>query len=118
MVVSEMDMLLTLPQRHAQLLNAGLPNQDGLNQVYAFPRSTPRLEAHLYWHKSVENDPANRWLREEIVKALVPARLGTEVLRSAGRERQVGKGLVRDKALDLDDRLDCLGLPSWVLECE
>jgi hypothetical protein len=27
----------------------------------------------LYWHESVENDPANRWLREEIEKILVSA---------------------------------------------
>jgi hypothetical protein len=29
-------------------------------------------EAHLYWHESVENGPANRWLREEIEKVLNP----------------------------------------------
>lgn len=67
-VVSETDMLLTLPERHAQLLNPGL-----LNQVHLFPLHTPRLETHLYWHESVENDPANRWLREEIEKILASA---------------------------------------------
>jgi DNA-binding transcriptional LysR family regulator len=90
MVVSETDMLLTLPERHAQLLNIGLPNQEGINRVYEFPLPTPRLEAHLYWHESVENDPANRWLREEIVKALIPARraggtLPQRPVRTAGR---------------------------------
>jgi DNA-binding transcriptional LysR family regulator len=65
MVVSKTDMLLTLPERHALLLNAGFRNQ-----VHPFPLSEPRLEAHLYWHESVENDPANRWLREEIEKVL------------------------------------------------
>ena len=67
MVVSQTDMLLTLPERHAQLLNKVL-----VNQVYPFPLPAPRLEAHLYWHESVENDPANRWLREEIEKVLAP----------------------------------------------
>jgi DNA-binding transcriptional LysR family regulator len=67
MVVSMTDMLLTLAERHAQLLNPGL-----MNQVHPFPLQAPRLEAHLYWHESVENDPANRWLREEIEKALAP----------------------------------------------
>lgn len=67
MVVSQTDMLLTLPERHAQLLNKVL-----VNQVYPFPLPGPRLEAHLYWHESVENDPANRWLREEIEKVLAP----------------------------------------------
>jgi DNA-binding transcriptional LysR family regulator len=70
MVVSRTDMLLTLPQRHAQLLNASLLNQGVTTQVYPFPLQTPRLEAHLYWHESVENDPANRWLREEIEKIM------------------------------------------------
>jgi DNA-binding transcriptional LysR family regulator len=65
MVVSKTDMLLTLPERHAQLLNRG-----GSNRVYPFPLAVPRLEAHLYWHESVENDPANRWLREEIERVL------------------------------------------------
>ena len=65
MVVSMTDMLLTLPERHAQLLNNGL-----VNQMHPFPLQAPRLEAHLYWHESVENDPANRWLREEIQKVL------------------------------------------------
>jgi len=68
MVVSKTDMLLTLPERHAQLLNPGL-----MNQMHLFPLHAPRLEAHLYWHESVENDPANRWLREEIEKILASA---------------------------------------------
>ncbi len=67
MVVSMTDMLLTLPERHAQLLNTG-----SVNQLHPFPLEAPRLEAHLYWHESVENDPANRWLRQEIEKVLAP----------------------------------------------
>jgi DNA-binding transcriptional LysR family regulator len=65
MVVSQTDMLLTLPERHARLLNVG-----SMNQVFPFPLLVPRLEAHLYWHESVENDPANRWLREQIENVL------------------------------------------------
>ena len=80
MVVSETDMLLTLPERHAQLLNTGL-----LNRVYPFPLPAPRLEAHLYWHESVENDPANRWLREEIEKVLAKEPRTPAALRKAGR---------------------------------
>jgi len=72
-VVSETDMLLTLPERNAQLLNPCLANPDLMNRVYPFPLSAPRLEAHLYWHESVENDPANLWLREEIEKIMAPA---------------------------------------------
>jgi DNA-binding transcriptional LysR family regulator len=67
MVVRKTDMLLTLPERHAQLLGVAFDNQ-----VHPFPLDEPRLEAHLYWHESVENDPANRWLREEIQSILAP----------------------------------------------
>jgi len=72
MVVSETDMLLTLPERHALILSTGFANPGWMNRVYPFPLPAPRLEAHLYWHESVENDPANRWLREEIEKVLAP----------------------------------------------
>ncbi len=83
MVVSETDMLLTLPERHAQLLNASV-----MNRVCPFPLPAPRLEAHLYWHESVENDPANRWLREEIDKVLEAEPRVPGVQRKAGRERR------------------------------
>lgn len=72
-VVSKTDMLLTLPERHAQLLNLGLVDKGLMNQLHLFPLHAPRLEAHLYWHESVENDSANRWLREEIEKILASA---------------------------------------------
>jgi DNA-binding transcriptional LysR family regulator len=78
-VVSKTDMLLTLPERHAQLLNTVL-----VNQVHPFPLQAPRLEAHLYWHESVENDPASRWLRAEIEKVLAPESRATQVRRKLG----------------------------------
>src|SRR5208283_5428863 len=56
--------------------------------VHPFPLPAPRLEAHLYWHESVENDPANRWLREEIEKVLAPEpRTQTAPRKSANRRR-------------------------------
>ena len=94
MVVSMTDMLLTLPERQAQLLNIGL-----MNQVYPLPLQTPRLEAHLYWHESVENDPANRWLREEIEKVLAAAPKAPAAPRKPGRERgrnRLEGGIARD----------------------
>ena len=87
MVVSETDMLLTLPERHAQLLNPGMVNTGLMNRVYPFPLPVPRLEAHLYWHESVENDPANRWLREEIEKVLAAAPRAPGAPRKPGRAR-------------------------------
>ena len=82
-VVSTTDMLLTLPERHAQLLHTGL-----MNRVLPFPLPAPRLEAHLYWYESVENDPANRWLREEIEKALAPEPRAPARPRKSGSDRR------------------------------
>jgi DNA-binding transcriptional LysR family regulator len=90
MVVSKTDMLLTLPERHAQLLNTVL-----VNQVYPFPLQVPRLEAHLYWHESVENDPASRWLREEIEMVLAPESRATQVWRKPGQKRGPTRRLPR-----------------------
>jgi DNA-binding transcriptional LysR family regulator len=85
MVVSQTDMLLTLPERHAKLLNTG-----SVNQLFPFPLLAPRLEAHLYWHESVENDPANRWLREQIesVLSLQTPASGTPPLKNKRRQSE------------------------------
>jgi DNA-binding transcriptional LysR family regulator len=65
-VVSETDMLLTIPQHYAETLNAGFNNR-----LYPFPlKSLQQLEIHMYWHESTENDPPNRWLREQIKKVV------------------------------------------------
>jgi DNA-binding transcriptional LysR family regulator len=91
MVVSKTDMLLTLPEPHAQLLNMGMANPGPMNRVYPFPLPAPRLEAHLYWHESVENDPANRWLREEIEKVLALEPRVPAAQRKPGREPRRGR---------------------------
>jgi hypothetical protein len=26
------------------------------------------VETHLYWHESTEQDPANRWMREQLIE--------------------------------------------------
>jgi DNA-binding transcriptional LysR family regulator len=91
LVVSRTDMLLTLPERQAQLLNTIL-----VNQVFPLPLDAPRLEAHLYWHESVENDPANRWLREEIEKVLAP-KVRTPTTSRNGGSRRPGKVKVLQK---------------------
>jgi hypothetical protein len=90
MVVSKTDMLLTLPERHAQLLHPGLRNR-----VHLFPLPTLRLEAALYWHESVENDPANRWLRGEIEKILAPVPgARRKVTNERRRSSQVAASLI------------------------
>jgi DNA-binding transcriptional LysR family regulator len=61
-VVGETNMLLTIPEHYAQMLNAGFDHR-----LYPFPlKSLQQLEIQMYWHESAENDPPNRWLREQI----------------------------------------------------
>ena len=63
-LVSQTDMLLTMPERYAHLLNTQF-----MNRLFPFPAKVPVLNVHLYWHESAENDPANRWLRHELARA-------------------------------------------------
>ncbi|HET9281037.1 MAG TPA: LysR family transcriptional regulator [Candidatus Angelobacter sp.] len=63
-VVSETNMLLTMPEHYAEMLNGRFGNR-----LYAFPlKSLQTLDIHMYWHESADNDPPNRWLREQITK--------------------------------------------------
>lgn len=62
-VVSQTDLLLTMPERHARVTNPPFGNQ-----ILPFPVETPQLDAYLYWHDSVGEQPANRWLREQLIK--------------------------------------------------
>ncbi len=57
-VVSETDLLLTMPEQYARLANAQF-----CNQLFDFPLKSPMLDMHLYWHSSANKDPAHRWLR-------------------------------------------------------
>jgi DNA-binding transcriptional LysR family regulator len=61
-VVSTSNMLLTMPERYAQSTNMPLENQ-----IVPFPLDISSQDIFLYWHASADNDPANRWLREQIV---------------------------------------------------
>ncbi|WP_136413232.1 LysR family transcriptional regulator [Herbaspirillum sp. ST 5-3] len=64
-VVSRTDLLLTMPERHAETFNRPFDNC-----IYALPFSMPDIEAYYYWHNSSTNDPANCWLREQVAEAL------------------------------------------------
>lgn len=57
-VVSETDLLLTMPEHYARLANHQFNNQ-----IWPFPLTSPKLDMHLYWHHSAEKDPAHQWLR-------------------------------------------------------
>jgi DNA-binding transcriptional LysR family regulator len=63
-VVSQTDLILTMPERHARITNPPFGNQ-----ILPFPVETPQLDAYLYWHSNVDHEPANRWLREQLTTA-------------------------------------------------
>ncbi|HEX7885061.1 MAG TPA: LysR family transcriptional regulator [Phenylobacterium sp.] len=62
--VSQTDLLLTMPQSYAKMAN-----QQFGNQVLPFPATLPPYDAYMYWHASMDNDPANRWLRELMLRS-------------------------------------------------
>jgi DNA-binding transcriptional LysR family regulator len=60
-VVSQTNLLLTMPERFALVANAHLNNA-----VHPFPMKISKFGVYLYWHASAQADPENRWLREQI----------------------------------------------------
>lgn len=75
-VVSETDLLVTMPAGVAELLQ-----QSGPYETVPFPLDMPGQDLFLCWHKNVDNDPANRWLREQIVAGFErPVGLGSEAI--------------------------------------
>lgn len=64
-VVSQTDMLLTMPGRYAQIAN----RQFG-NQILPFPLDVPSFDVFLYWHANVDDDPANRWFRQQVTESI------------------------------------------------
>jgi DNA-binding transcriptional LysR family regulator len=63
-VVSATDLVLTMPKRYAAQLNAGFGNR-----ILPLPLAAPTLDLYLYWHASVDKDPANRWLRALVIES-------------------------------------------------
>jgi len=63
-VVSGTDLILTMPERYARVLNATFDNQ-----LLALPIPGVTMDLYLYWHASAEEDPANRWLRGQMLQA-------------------------------------------------
>jgi DNA-binding transcriptional LysR family regulator len=64
-VVGQTDLVLTMPERYTALLggNAAL-------RALRMPVKVPALDLYLYWHDRVHDDPANRWLRGQLLEAL------------------------------------------------
>lgn len=64
-VVSQTDLILTMPGRYARIAN-----QQFDNQILPFPMEVPPFDVFLYWHANVDNDPANKWFREQVMQSI------------------------------------------------
>lgn len=63
-VVSQTDLILTMPERYARVVNLHFDNQ-----LLPLPLETPSWDVYLYWHANVNDDPANHWLREQLLES-------------------------------------------------
>jgi DNA-binding transcriptional LysR family regulator len=63
--VAGSDMLGNLPVHFARLAAKLLPLE-----LYMPPFDPPILGGSVFWHRRLDQDPANRWLREQIAQAL------------------------------------------------
>jgi DNA-binding transcriptional LysR family regulator len=61
-VVAQTDLILTMPENYADVANTQLGNR-----ILPLPFQAPSLDAYLYWHANAEEEPANRWLREQLL---------------------------------------------------
>ncbi len=59
-IIEHTDLAWTLPRALARRLNL---------KIVELPFELATLDWHLYWHKSADNDQANRWMREQLLAA-------------------------------------------------
>lgn len=61
--ISQSRMLLTVPESHARN-NVFYQNL----KIWPMPVELPPLAVHMYWHETMNDDPANCWLRERVTE--------------------------------------------------
>jgi DNA-binding transcriptional LysR family regulator len=64
-VVSQSDLLATMPRSYAEQVNRHTDNQ-----IFACPADIPALDLFLYWHSNVDKDSASLWFRERVQQVL------------------------------------------------
>ncbi len=62
-VVSQCDLLLTMPARFAQQFSARCNIE-----TLPLPFEVPPLPVHMYWHKNADEDLVNIWMREKLLE--------------------------------------------------
>jgi len=78
-LVSQSDLLVTMPQHQAELANAQVGNQ-----LLPFPAEAEPMHMYLYWHANVAGDPASQWLRRAVMEV---CGRGSLAKRPAGTKR-------------------------------
>lgn len=61
LIAMRTDLALTAPLRLLQRYDA---------RILELPFDLPYMESRCYWHRSVAEDPAHRWLREQVVRLM------------------------------------------------
>jgi DNA-binding transcriptional LysR family regulator len=74
-IVASTDVVAIVPQALADFITT----QRGLTQV-PLPFVPPTFQVNLHWHRSVNNDPGNKWLRDMLFAAI-------PVLQARGYDR-------------------------------
>ncbi|HEY0134470.1 MAG TPA: LysR substrate-binding domain-containing protein, partial [Nannocystis sp.] len=67
-LIAASDLVITLPERVARIITANYPLR-----IVPLPIKVPTFDISLAWHERVHHDPANAWMRDQIVKSLRPA---------------------------------------------
>ena len=63
LILAGTDLVVSLPSRAAEVWTRLVKIK-----VHPFPIRIPSFEVSLYWHPRVENDAANRWLRDALLE--------------------------------------------------
>ena len=74
LVLESTDMVMTVTERFALRHN--------LHWVQLPIDDIPLVQTHLFWHESTDQDPANRWMREQIIE------LSQQLERKMAREQE------------------------------
>jgi len=64
-ILSQTDLILTLPESIAKMYQTRFPVK-----LFELPAELHGVDLQLYWHKNLDKDPANHWLRNQILLAI------------------------------------------------
>ena len=64
-LIATTDLVITLPERVARIIVTNYPLR-----IVPLPIKLPTVDISLAWHERLHHDPANAWMRDQIVKVL------------------------------------------------